>query len=325
MQAYNDEPEVLEYGENFIVHREGPEATPYLPNAIVTTSRFVRPEDYGIPQSAMGWEERTVRNIALPWSRVKQTKNGLWEQGFKFYCVTPKSRHRVHSSWSTVDWTVILDSNFGDPYRMDKRLPGPGDHQMHINPQAAKDLGIEDGDYVYVDANPADRPYIGWKPDDPFYKVARLMLRAKYNPAYPYNVVMIKHSPFMATERSVRAHETRPDGLAKSEGTGYQANLRYGSQQSLTRDWSMPMHQTDTLFHKQKTGMQFIFGGEADNHALNTVPKETLVKVTKAEDGGLNGKGKWESTATGFTPGHENDFMQKYLGGGTVDIKKSGV
>jgi nitrate reductase alpha subunit len=322
LDSYCDIPEAIEYGENIISHREGPEATPYLPNVIVTSSRFVKPDDYGIPQSAMGWEERTVRNIAMPWSQVKNTKNLLWEQGYKFYCLTPKTRHRVHSSWSTVDWMIILDSNFGDPYRMDKRLPGPGDHQLHINPQAAKDLGIEDGDYVYVDANPADRPYIGWKPNDPFYKVARLMLRVKYNPAYPYNAVMLKHGPFMATEKSVKAHETRPDGLAKSEGTGYQANLRYGSQQSVTRDWSMPMHQTDTLFHKQKTGMQFIFGGEADNHALNTVPKETLVKVTKAEDGGIGGKGKWEAVATGFTPGHESDFMKKYLGGETVKVKK---
>ncbi|MDW8319071.1 MAG: molybdopterin-dependent oxidoreductase, partial [Anaerolineae bacterium] len=265
LNSYCDIPEAIEYGENIISHREGPEATPYLPNVIVTRSRFVRPEDYGIPPDHMGWEERTVRNIAMPWSLVKLTRNPLWEQGFHFYCLTPKTRHRVHSSWSTVDWTIILDSNFGDPYRADKRLPGPGDHQLHMNPQAAKDLGIEDGDYVYVDANPADRPYIGWTPDDPFYKVARLMLRVKYNPAYPYHIVMLKHGPFMATEKSVKAHETRPDGLAKSEGTGYMANLRYGSQQSVTRDWSMPMHQTDTLFHKQKTGMQFIFGGEADN------------------------------------------------------------
>ncbi|MBI3244692.1 MAG: molybdopterin-dependent oxidoreductase [Chloroflexi bacterium] len=321
LDAYCDIPEAIEYGENVISHRESPEATPYLPNAIVTTSRFVRPDDYGIPLDHEGWDERTVRNVALSWEQVKASKNPLWEKGFQFYCLTPKSRHRVHSSWSTVDWTIILDSNFGDPYRMDKRLPGPGDHQVHVNPQAAKDLGIEDGDYVYVDANPADRPYIGWKPDDPFYKVARLMLRVKYNPAYPYHAVMIKHSPFMATEKSVLAHETRPDGLAKSEGTGYMANLRYGSQQSVTRDWSMPMHQTDTLFHKQKTGMQFIFGGEADNHALNTVPKETVVKITKAEDGGLNGVGKWEPVETGFTPGHEGDFMQKYIGGGTVEVK----
>ncbi|MCC6189952.1 MAG: molybdopterin-dependent oxidoreductase [Anaerolineales bacterium] len=321
LDAYCDIPEAIEYGENLISHRESPEATPYLPNVIVTTSRFVRPDDYGIPLNHEGWEERTVRNVALPWEQVKATTNPLWQKGFQFYCLTPKSRHRVHSSWSTVDWTIILDSNFGDPYRMDRRLPGPGDHQIHINPRAAQDLDIEDGDYVYVDANPADRPYIGWKPDDPFYKVARLMLRVKYNPAYPYHIVMIKHSPFMATEKSVRAHETRPDGLAKSEGTGYIANLRYGSQQSVTRDWSMPMHQTDTLFHKQKTNMQFIFGGEADNHALNTVPKETLVRIIKAEDGGLNGQGKWESVATGFTPGHESDFMRRYLGGGTLGVR----
>lgn len=322
LNAYCDIPEAIEYGENMISHRESPEATPYLPNVIVTSSRFVRPEDYGIPQEAMNWDERTVRNIALDWNSVRRTVNPLWKDGYHFYCFTPKTRHRVHSSWSTVDWTIILDSNFGDPYRADKRLPGPGDHQLHMNPQAAKDLGIEDGDYVYVDANPADRPYVGWKPEDPFYKVSRLMLRVKYNPAYPYHIIMLKHGPFMATEKSVIAHETRPDKLAKSEGTGYMANLRYGSQQSITRDWSMPMHQTDTLFHKQKTGMQFIFGGEADNHALNTVPKETLVKVTKAEDGGLNGVGKWEPVRTGFTPGHESDFMQKYLSGETLVVKK---
>ncbi len=320
LAAYCDIPEAIEYGENIISHREGPEATPYLPNVIVSGGRFVRPDDYGIAEDAMGWDERTIRNIARPWAEVKNTTNPLWEQGFQFYCLTPKTRHRVHSSWSTVDWTIILDSNFGDPFRQDRRLPGPGDHQLHMNPQAAMDLGIEDGDYVYVDANPADRPYRGWRKEDPFYRVSRLMLRVKYNPAYPYHIIMLKHGPFMATEKSVRAHETRPDGLAKSEGTGYQANLRYGSQQSLTRDWSMSMHQTDTLFHKQKVFTGFMFGGEADNHALNTVPKETLVKVEKAEDGGLNGQGKWKPAGSGFTPGHENSFMEKYMAGQVTTV-----
>jgi nitrate reductase / nitrite oxidoreductase, alpha subunit len=320
MNSYCDIPEAIEYGENIISHREGPEATPYLPNVIVTSSRFIRPEDYGIPADHMGWDERTIRNIALAWNRVKLTKNPLWEAGFHFYCLTPKTRHKVHSSWSTVDWTILLESNFSDPYRVDKRMPGVGDHQLHMNPQAAKDLEIEDGDYVYVEANPADRPYRNWQEDDEFYKVARLMLRVKYNPAFPYNAVMLKHGPFMATEKSVRAHESRPDGLPMSEGTGYLANLRYGSQQSVTRDWSMPMHQTDTLFHKSKVFMSFMFGGEADNHALNTVPKETLVRVIKAEDGGMHGQGKWEAVSTGFTPGHESDFMQKYMAGKTVTI-----
>jgi len=319
LNAYSDVPEAIEYGENFIVHREGPEATPYLPNVIVSSNPLVRPDDYGIPLDAMHWDARTVRNVKLPWAEARRTTNPLWKQGFQFYCLTPKTRHRVHSGWSNVDWHMLYDSNFGDPYRLDKRAPCVGEHQLHINPQAARDLDIADGDYVYVDANPADRPYIGWKPDDPFYKVARLMLRVKYNPAYPYQIVMMKHAPFIATERSVKAHETRPDGLARSAGTGYQADLRYGSQQSVTRDWSMPMHQTDTLFHKAKVATAFLFGGEADNHAVNTVPKETLVKISKAEDGGLGGQGVWEPATTGYSPGNESDFMRKYLSGDLVE------
>ncbi len=315
LQAYNDEPEVIEYGENFIVHREGPEATPYLPNVIVSSNPYIRPDDYGIAETEMHWDARHVRNVKKPWREVKATKNPLWEKGYHFFFLTPKTRHRVHSQWSSVDWHQIWDSNFGDPYRADKRLPGTGEHQVHMNPQAARDLGIKDGDYVYVDANPADRPYIGWKPDDPFYKVARLMLRVKYNPAYPYSCIMAKHAPYMATERSVKAHETRPDGRALSEGTGYQSNLRYGSQQSCTRSWLMPMHQTDSLFHKAKIGMFFIFGGESDNHMINTVPKETLVKVTKAEDGGMGGVGAWEVAKTGRTPGNENELFTRYLAG----------
>ena len=317
LHAYTDVPEAIEYGENFIVHREGPEATPYLPNVIVSSNPYVRPEDYGIPPDAEHWDERTIRNIKMPWRKVKQTKNFLWERGFKFYFLTPKTRHRVHSQWSNVDWHMIYDSNFGDPHRIDRRSPYVGEQQLHINPQAAKDLGINNGDYVYLDANPADRPYRGAKPNDPFYKVARCMLRVTYNPAYPYNTVMMKHAPYIATEKSVKAAETREDGRALSDD-GYQANVRYGSQQSVTRNWHMPMHQTDTLFHKKKVYMSFFFGGEADNHAINTVPKETLVRVAKAEDGGLGGKGIWAPATTGMSPANENDVMQRYLAGGFV-------
>ena len=317
LHAYSDIPEAIEYGENFIIHREGPEATPYLPNVIVSSNPYVRPNDYGLSPDAEHWDERTVRNIMMPWKRVKQTQNFLWKRGFQFYCLTPKTRHRVHSAWSTVDWHMIYDSSFGDPHRMDRRMPYVGEHQMHMNPQAAKDQGINNGDYVYVDANPADRPYRGAKPDDPFYKVARLMLRCVYNPAYPYNVVMMKHAPYIATEKSVKAAETRKDGRALSDD-GYQANLRYGSHQSVTRNWHMPMHQTDTLFHKKKGFMGFLFGGEADNHAINTVPKETLVRVVKAENGGLGGKGIWKPATSGLSPAGENDVMKRYLAGGFV-------
>lgn len=321
LQSYNDEPEVIEYGENLIVHREGVEATPYLPNVIVSTSPLVRPDDYGIPLDHMGAEERTVRNVKMPWSEVKKTKNPLWEAGYRFYCITPKSRHTVHSSWGVVDWNWIWSTNFGDPYRMDQRAPGVGDWQLHINPQAAKDLGINDGDWVYIDANAADRPYEGWKPDDPFYKVSRAMLRVKYNPAYPYHLTMTKHSNWMATERTVKAHERRPDRRALSP-TGYQSNWRYGSHQSVTRSFLMPMHQTDSLLHKKVGTMGFVFGFDVDNHAVNTVPKETLIRITKVEDGGLSGKRVWEPAKTGFSPANESEFMERYLQGSIVQVKR---
>jgi nitrate reductase alpha subunit len=315
LHSYSDDPTAIACGENFIVHREGPEATPYLPNVIISSNPWVRPNDYGIPLTAEHWDERTVRNVKLPWSEVKKSQNFLWERGFQFYCLTPKSRHSVHSSWANVDWHLIWNSNFGDPYRIDKRLPNVSEHQLHMNPQAARDLGLKDGDYVYVDANPADRPYLGATPSDPFYKVSRLMLRLTYNAAYPYHVVMMKHGTFIATEKTVRAQRTRPDGLSLTEN-GYISNFRFGSQQSINRNWHMPMHQTDTLFHKQKTSMTFIFGGEADNHAINTVPKECLVRITKAEDGGLAGKGAWKPGTDGMSPDAENEIMKKYLEGG---------
>ncbi len=314
LNSYSDDPTALECGENFIVHREGPEATPYLPNVIVSSNPLVRPNDYGIPMDAEHWDARTVRNVKMSWTDTKNSKNFLWEKGFQFYCLTPKSRHSVHSSWANVDWHLIWNSNFGDPYRLDKRLPNVGEHQVHMNPQAARDLGIADGDYVYVDANPADRPYLGATPSDPFYKVSRLMLRLTYNAAYPYHVVMMKHGSFIATEKTVKAQQTRPDGLSLTE-EGYISNFRFGSQQSVTRNWHMPMHQTDTLFHKSKAFMSFLFGGEADNHAVNTVPKECLIRITKAEDGGLGGKGHWKPGLNSMSPDGEGKAMKKYIAG----------
>jgi nitrate reductase alpha subunit len=64
-----------------------------------------------------------------------------------------------------------------------------------------------------------------------------------------------------------------------------------------------------------KAAMSFIFGGEADNHAVNTVPKETLVRVTKAEDGGMGGKGIWGPATSGYSPDNEGEAMKRYLAG----------
>jgi nitrate reductase alpha subunit len=132
----------------------------------------------------------------------------------------------------------------------------------------------------------------------------------------------MKHTGWIATERTVKAHETRPDGRALAAETGYQASYRYGSHQSITRGWMPPMHQTDTLFHKRTGSMGFVFGFDVDNHAINTVPKETLIRLTKAEDGGLDGQGLWKPAASGFGPASNTPQNQRYLSGALVRVEE---
>ncbi len=321
VSAYCDLQTAIDAGENLIVHREGVEATPYLPNVIVSTSEYIRPRDWGIDPGEMDGDLRTVRNIKMPWSSASRTVNPLWDKGFHFFCSTPKSRHTVHSSWSAVDWHALWSSNHTDTRRRDKRTPGVADRQIQMNPQAAIDQGLNEGDYVYVDANPADRPYRGWKPTDFRYRAFRCMVRVKFNHALPYHFTILKHTGWIATERSVKAHESRADGRALAEDTGYQSSYRYGSHQSITRNFLPPMHQTDDLFHKKTGSMGFVFGFDVDNHAINTVPKETLVRVTKAEDGGLNGVGPWQPGTTGFGPVGTSDVNLAYLSGGLTTVK----
>ncbi len=321
MHGYVDIPEAIDYGENLIVHREAVEATLYLPNVIVSTSPFLRPKSYGFGPDDNSPDARQVRNIMMPWSEVKETTNPLAADGYTFLCLTPKSRHSVHSSWAVTDWHWLWNTNFSDPYRVESRMPGVGDTMLHMNPEDAKELGIANGDYIWVDANSEDRPYIGASPDDDFYDAARMMVRASYNGGYPRGVTMLKHAFYMATPRTVRAARERDDGRALAAGTGYQASFRHGSQQSITRGWAPPMHQTDSLFHKKAAAMGFVFGFDVDNHAINTVPKETIVRITKAEDGGLGGKGAWARGRDGRTPGNENEAMKAYIAGGYNNVK----
>jgi nitrate reductase alpha subunit len=315
--SYCDLDIAISSGENLIVHREGVEATPYLPNVIVSSSDYIRPNDYGISPEEMDPDLRSVRNIKMPWAQAKQTVNPLWAAGYRYFCSTPKSRHSTHSSWSTVDWNWIWSCNHGDAYRKDKRAPGVGDRQIQLSPQAADELGLNEGDYVWVDANPADRPFRGFQENGKAFRnrAFRCMVRVKVNPGLPPHFTIMKHTGWIASERSVHAHETRPDGRALSEGTGYQSSYRYGSHQSITRGWLPPMHQTDTLFHKKSGGMGYIFGFDVDNHAVNTVPKETLIRIVKAEDGGLNGVGVWEPATTGYGPRGESAENKAYLAG----------
>ena len=67
--------------------------------------------------------------------------------------------------------------------------------------------------------------------------------------------------------------------------------------------------------------MGFVFGFDVDNHAINTVPKETLIRITKAEDGGIGGEGSWEPGTTGFGPVGQSQVNEAYLAGMLTGVK----
>jgi nitrate reductase alpha subunit len=194
-------------------------------------------------------------------------------------------------------------------------MPSAVEGYVDINPLDAKALGVEDGDYVYIDADPEDRPYRDWKKGTEEYKVARLMLRARYYPGTPRGIARTWHNMYGASFGSVKAAESRADGLAKSGETNYQAMYRYGSHQSATRAWLRPTLMTETLVHKGMYGQGVEKGFAADIHCPVGAPREAFVKITKAEDGGMEGKGLWRPASLGFRPTYENKAMKEYLKG----------
>jgi nitrate reductase alpha subunit len=322
IEFYREEPEFIEHGENLPVFREPIDATFYEPNVIVSRKSEIlkplQPEDYGLKRDALDTETRQVRNVVKPWAELKNTKHPLMKEGYRFLFITPKYRHGAHSTPIDLDVITVWYGPFGDIYRRDKRMPWVGEAYLNMNPEDAKELRIQDGDYVYIDADPEDRPYHGWKKGDLDYKVARMMCRVRYYSAIPRGVLLMWHNMYQATHGSVKGHETNPDGLARNPDTNYQSIFRYGGHQSCTRAWLGPTLMTDSLVRKDVFGQVIGKGFLADIHCPVGAPRESFVKVTKAEDGAIGGKGLWRPAALGFRAGYENEKMKKYLSGGYI-------
>jgi nitrate reductase alpha subunit len=319
LELYREENEWIDQGENMVLHREPIEATPYQPRVIVAPKNFLtlRPLDYGISDDETDADSKALYNRIMTAEELLKTKNPLQKKGLMFTLSTPKPRHRTHSSWNSSDWNAVWASNFGDPYRRDRRAPWVGEEEMDIHPDDAINLGINDGDYVWVDADPADRPYIGAKQGDPFYEVSRLMIRARYNNSLPKGMLIIIHGLAGATHRSVKAQKTNKDGSSLTD-TGYTSAVRFGSQQSVVRGYLQPTQMTESLVHKDYYTNHIKQGFQVDTHTPTGAPKEVMVKVTKAEDGGVGGDGIWAPADRGTSPGAENETMKRFLRGGFI-------
>ncbi len=326
LEFYREENEFIEYGENLPVYREPVDATPHEPNVIVGPKNAealkpTPPEEYGLKRDDLSAETRQVRNVIKTPDEVVRSQHPRATDGFKFIFITPKYRHGAHTTPVDLDVLAVYFGPFGDIYRRDKRSPWVGEVYADINPQDAKELGIEDGDYIWIDADPEDRPYRGAKPSDPDYKIARLMGRARYYNGTPRGVVRMWFNMYQATHGTVKAHETRPDHLAKNPETNYQAMFRYGGHQSCTRAWLRPTLMTDSLVRKDVFGQTIGQGFAPDIHCPVGAPKESFVKITKAEPGGADLKGLWRPAQLGYRPTYESEEMKKYLAGGFIEVE----
>ncbi|MBI4125851.1 MAG: molybdopterin-dependent oxidoreductase, partial [Deltaproteobacteria bacterium] len=327
LEFYRGEKEFIDSGENIPVHREPIDATFYEPNVIVAKPhpalRPRTPEDYGVARSDQSGDARQARHVIKSWSEVRETKHPLAQDpGYRFIFHTPKYRHGAHTTPVDTDIVAVWFGPFGDMHRQDKRMPFVTEAYIDINPLDAKELGVEDGDYVHVDADPHDRPYHGWKSSDPEYKTARLLCRARYYPGTPRGVTRMWHNMYGATFGSVRGAEQNKDGLAKNPDTGYQALFRTGSHQSATRGWIKPTWMTDSLVRKDLIGQKIDKGFAPDVHCPTGAPRESFVKITKAEAGGIDGRGLWKPAQDQLRPTYESEEMKEYLKGSF--IKKKG-
>ncbi|MHA2620761.1 MAG: molybdopterin-dependent oxidoreductase [bacterium JZ-2024 1] len=327
LEFYRPEPEFIEYGENLPVHREPIDGTPHEPNVIVAKPhpaiRPKQPEDYGISRDNQSSEVRQVRNVVLTPEQLLASQHPLRRKGHTHVYITPKYRHGAHTTPVDLDLMAVWFGPFGDLYRRDQRMPWVGEGYVDLNPEDAKALGIEDGDYVWVDGDPEDRPFRGWDKAgrERDYRVARALMRARYYPGIPRGIARSWFHMYVATYGSVEGHETRGDRLARNPRTNYQAMFRYGSHQSATRAWLKPTLMTDSLTRKNYFGQVIGKGFEADVNCTVGAPKESFVKITRAEDGGMNGERLWRPAAMGFRPTYESEEFRKYLAGEFFEIE----
>ncbi|MEW5978822.1 MAG: molybdopterin-dependent oxidoreductase [Acidobacteriota bacterium] len=326
LEFYREEDEFIEAGENLPVHREPVDSTFYEPNVIVAPKhealRAASPESYGLARQDLSCESRCGRNVVLTWEECRKTAHPLAKDGYRFIFHTPKYRHGAHTMPIDTDMIAVLFGPFGDLYRHDKRSPFVAEGYVDINPSDAKALGIEDGDYVWIDSDPEDRPFRGWQKNKKDYEFSRLICRARYYPGTPRGVTRMWFNMYGATPGSLEGSRGRADGLAKNPRTNYQAMFRSGSHQSATRGWLKPTWMTDSLVRKGLFGQSIGKGFLPDVHCPTGAPREAIVKITRAEPGGIDRQGLWRPAALGIRPRYESEAMKKYLAGGFFGGRK---
>jgi nitrate reductase alpha subunit len=78
---------------------------------------------------------------------------------------------------------------------------------------------------------------------------------------------------------------------------------------------------TDSLVRKDMFGQTIGKGFAPDIHCPTGAPREAIVKISKAEPGGIGDEPLWRPTKLGIRPRNESDPMKRYLTGEFVNKK----
>ncbi|AGB33389.1 molybdopterin oxidoreductase [Natrinema pellirubrum DSM 15624] len=320
LEFLREEETWTEVGETLPVHREAVDGTIYKPNVIVDDGDhpLIDPET----PDDLGWDDdniedasaRQVRNEVVSTDALVNSSHPLQDvdPGFKYSFMTPKYRHGAHTFCNALPNIAVWWGPFGDRDRKDDRKPYFGEGYVEMNPEDAKEEGFEDGDYVWVDADPNDRPYPSANGDPDEY--SRALMRVRYQPAMPRGVTRSWHNLNQASHGTTEATPDRT-GMAKNEETDYVSLYRRGGHQSMTRSWLRPTILTDEMNRKGLMGQSIGKGFAPDVHCANGAPRESFVKFEKEGDAGEDGEGLWRPAEMGLRPGYETETMQRYLDG----------
>jgi len=326
LEFFREEETWTRVGENLPVHREAVDGTIYKPNVIVDDSDhpLVDPET----PADLGWPEdniddasaRQVRNEVVGTDDLVASTHPLQDvdPGFKYSYMTPKYRHGAHTFCNALPNIAVWWGPFGDRDRKDDRKPYFGEGYVEMNPEDAREEGFEDADYVWVDADPSDRPYPSADGDPAEY--SRALMRVRYQPAMPRGVTRSWHNLNQSSHGTAEATPDRT-GLAKNEETDYVSLYRRGGHQSMTRSWLRPTILTDEMNRKGLMGQSIGKGFSPDVHCANGAPRESFVKFEKEGDAGEDGEGLWRPAEMGLRPTYETETMEQYLDGEFVSTE----
>jgi hypothetical protein len=322
LELYREENEFIAAGENLPVHREPIDSTFYEPNVIVAPRhealRPDTPDRYGVALDDFSCENRQGRNVVKTWAETKASQHPLAKDGYRFIFHTPKYRHGAHTTPIDSDMIAVLFGPFGDLYRRDKRSPFVGEGYVDMHPSDAKDLGIEDGDYVWIDSDPEDRPFRGWQKDKKNYEFSRLICRARYYPGTPRGVTRMWFNMYAATPGSMEGAKTRPDGLAKNPRTQLPGDVPL--RLAPVGDARLAEADLDDRLARPQGDVR-----PADRQGLparRPLPDRRAARGDRQDHPGragrLRGQGPLAPRRSASARGYENAEMQKYLAGSFV-------